>query len=91
ITAKRFNETFLYRWGKIIDFLKLHYILSERTDNAFWTDNRDPQTIPQSLQDLMQVWQYRAPADYDFASNNEVFPAASYQYVLYGMGFKSDY
>lgn len=91
ITAKRFNETFLYRWEKIIDFLKLHYILSKRTDNAFWTDNRDPQTIPQSLQDLMQVWQYRAPADYDFASNNEVFPAASYQYVLYGMGFKSDY
>ena len=91
ITAKRFNDTFLYRWGKIIDFLKLHYILSKRTDNAFWIDNRDPQTIPQSLQDLMQLWQYRAPADYDFASNNEVFPAASYQYVLYGMGFKSDY
>ncbi|MGO2127578.1 MAG: tryptophan halogenase family protein [Pseudoalteromonas prydzensis] len=91
ITAKRFNETFLYRWEKIIDFLKLHYVLSKRTDNAFWTDNRDPQTIPHSLQDLMQLWQYRAPADYDFASNNEVFPAASYQYVLYGMGFKSDY
>jgi len=91
ITAKRFNETFLYRWDKIIDFLKLHYILSKRSDTAFWTDNRDPQTIPDSLQELMQLWKYRSPADYDFASNNEVFPAASYQYVLYGMGFKSDY
>ena len=39
----------------------------------------------------MNLWQYRAPADHDFTSNNEVFPAASYQYVLYGMGFKSDY
>jgi len=91
ITAKRFNETFLYRWDKIIDFLKLHYILSKRSDTAFWTDNRDPQTIPDSLLELMQLWKYRSPADYDFASNNEVFPAASYQYVLYGMGFKSDY
>jgi hypothetical protein len=90
IVAKRFNDTFLYRWDKIIDFLKLHYILSKRDDSAFWRDNRDPATIPQSLQELMQLWQYRAPGDLDFTSNNEVFPAASYQYVLYGMGFQSD-
>lgn len=91
IVGKRFNQTFLYRWDKIIDFLKLHYILSKRTDNKFWIDNRDPDTIPESLKDLMTLWRYRSPADLDFTSNNEVFPAASYQYVLYGMGFKSDY
>jgi len=90
VVAKRFNEIALYRWQKIIDFLKLHYILSERKE-PFWTDNREDDTIPQSLQELMALWQYRAPADHDFTSNNEVFPAASYQYVLYGMGFKSDY
>jgi flavin-dependent dehydrogenase len=91
IVAKRFNETFLYRWDKIIDFLKLHYILSDRTDSTFWIDNRDPKSIPESLKELMSLWKYRSPADHDFTSNNEVFPAASYQYVLYGMGFKSDY
>ena len=91
VVAKRFNETFLYRWDKIIDFLKLHYILSTRTDNAFWTDNRNPDSIPESLKEMMKLWKYRSPADHDFTSNNEVFPAASYQYVLYGMGFKSDY
>ncbi|MFT4928023.1 MAG: tryptophan halogenase [Phenylobacterium sp.] len=91
IVAKRFNQTFLYRWDKIIDFLKLHYILSKRNDNAFWTDNRNETSIPNSLQEAMALWQYRAPADHDFTSNNEVFPAASYQYVLYGMGFESDY
>jgi flavin-dependent dehydrogenase len=91
IVAKRFNDTFLYRWQKIIDFLKLHYILSKRTDNEFWIDNSNPNSIPDSLQELMALWRYRSPADIDFSSNNEVFPAASYQYVLYGMGFQSDF
>lgn len=90
ITAKRFNETFLYRWQRIIDFLKLHYVLTERPE-PFWQDNKMLETIPESLQELMKLWQYRSPGDQDFTSNNEVFPAASYQYVLYGMGFKTDY
>ncbi len=90
VTAKRFNETFLYRWQRIIDFLKLHYLLSQRTDSDFWEDNRNPQSIPESLRELISLWRYRPPGNHDFTSNNEVFPAASYQYVLYGMGFKTD-
>ena len=90
IVAKRFNDTFSYRWDRIIDFLKLHYILTKRTE-PFWRDNCDPTSIPESLTELMSLWQHRAPADIDFTSNNEVFPAASYQYVLYGMGFRTDF
>ncbi len=89
IIAKRFNQTFNYRWKRIIDFLKLHYILSKRTED-FWLDNRNPKTIPDSLQELMELWKYHSPYDHDFNSSNEVFPAASYQYILYGMGFKTD-
>ncbi|MDN3640724.1 tryptophan 7-halogenase [Simiduia curdlanivorans] len=87
IVAKRFNSTFKYRWDRVIDFLKLHYMLSRRTDSAFWLDNRAPETIPERLKELILLWRHRAPGNYDFDSNNEVFPAASYQYVLYGMGF----
>ena len=90
IVAKRFNDTFTYRWQRIIDFLKLHYILTQRKE-AFWVDNCSEETIPDSLKELMQLWRHRAPADHDFTSNNEVFPAASYQYVLYGMGFKTEF
>lgn len=89
IIANRYNRTTQYRWDRIIDFLKLHYILSRRTDSQFWIDNRDPASIPQSLQEQLQLWRHRAPGDQDFGSSCEMFPAASYQYVLYGMGFRA--
>src|ERR1700738_1776859 len=91
IIAKRFNETTHYRWNRIIDFLKLHYILNKREDSRFWIDNRDPASIPDSLKEQIELWRYRAPGDQDFTSNNEMFPAASYQYVLFGMGFRSEF
>lgn len=90
VIAKRFNQTFDYRWQRIIDFLKLHYLLSKRSDHPFWLDNRRSQSIPDTLQELLSLWQYHTPSDHDFTSNLEVFPAASYQYVLYGMGFHTD-
>ncbi|MBY6188909.1 tryptophan 7-halogenase [Microbulbifer agarilyticus] len=89
VVARRFNETFLYRWDRIIDFLKLHYVLTKRTDSRFWIDNCDPATIPDSLQELLTLWRYQPPWHDDFDRAVEVFPAASYQYVLYGMGFET--
>src|SRR5690625_7188998 len=90
IYAMFFIVTSLYRWDRIIDFLKLHYILTRRTDNTFWTDNQDPDTIPDSLKELMELWRYQHPWDHDFTNRREVFPAASYQYVLYGMGVRTE-
>ncbi|MEE3627575.1 tryptophan halogenase family protein [Nitrospirillum sp. BR 11752] len=91
IVARRFNEVTRYRWGRIIDFLKLHYVLTQRTDTAFWRDNVDPASVPERLQDLLRLWKYRAPWFLDeFDRLEEVFPAASYQYVLYGMGFRTE-
>jgi glycine/D-amino acid oxidase-like deaminating enzyme len=90
ILAKRYNQMTQYRWDRIIDFLKLHYVLGRRTDSQFWIDNRDPRSIPESLREQLELWRHRAPGDQDFTSNCEMFPAASYQYVLFGMGFRMD-
>jgi len=90
VVAGRFNATTHYRWGRIIDFLKLHYVLSQRDDSAFWRDNRDPATIPERLSDLLRLWRHQPPwLHEEFDRVEEVFPAASYQYVLYGMGFRT--
>ncbi len=91
IIASRFNVTTHYRWGRIIDFLKLHYVLTKREDSAFWRDNLLPETIPERLQDLLLLWRHQSPWFHDeFDRIEEVFPAASYQYVLYGMGFRTE-
>ncbi|WP_420138194.1 tryptophan halogenase family protein [Sphingomonas sp.] len=91
IVAKRFNDVTSYRWGRIIDFLKLHYVLTKRTDSAFWIDNVDPKSVPERLQNLLHLWKYQSPWFFDeFDRLEEVFPAASYQYVLYGMQFRTE-
>jgi tryptophan halogenase len=89
IIAKRYNDKFLYRWDRIIDFLKLHYILSKRSDSEYWVDNRAGDSIPSNLQEQMELWQYHLPWHNDFSQTDEVFSSASYQYVLYGMGFET--
>ncbi len=91
VSAQRFNETFSYRWERVIDFLKLHYVLSRR-DGAqdpcgYWRDNRRDETIPDRLAGMLSLWRHRPPSRSDFNRIPEVFPAASYQYILYGMGF----
>ena len=86
--ARRFNDDFGYRWARVIDFLKLHYLLSQRDDSDYWRAHRDPATWPERLRELLPLWRLRAPARHDFGRIDEVFPAASYQYVLYGMGFR---
>lgn len=89
IIARRFNEVTEYRWGRIIDFLKLHYVLTKRPEK-FWQDNIDPGTVPDRLKNLLTLWKYQPPWFFDeFDRLEEVFPAASYQYVLYGMGFRT--
>jgi len=83
----RFNDAFTYRWERVVDFLKLHYVLSHRDDSDYWRDHRDRASLPSRLADLLTLWRHRAPYRHDFFRVEEVFPAASYQYVLHGMGF----
>jgi tryptophan 7-halogenase len=90
IAARRFNDAFAYRWGRVIDFLKMHYVLTKRTDSAFWRDNVRAETIPDRLSEQLMLWRHQPPSRYDLFRIEEVFPSASYQYVLYGMGFRPD-
>ena len=87
VLAKRFNRLTLDRWQEIIDFLKLHYILSNRTDTEYWRAHQQKESIPDSLREALQLWQTQAPGLYESNQRFELFSSASKQYVLYGMGF----
>ncbi|BEV01915.1 tryptophan halogenase family protein [Novosphingobium olei] len=86
LLAGRFNELFHYRWDRIVEFLKLHYVLSRRTE-PYWQAQCDPATIPSRLAECLELWRDQPPSAWDFPRMDELFCAASQQYVLYGMGF----
>lgn len=85
IHAARFNELFRYRWDRVVEFLKLHYVPSQRSE-PYWLAQRAPETIPPRLTECLALWQEQSPSSWDFPRVDEMFPAASQQYVLHGMG-----
>jgi len=90
LLSERFNQRVRTAWDKVIDFIKLHYFLSQRDDTAFWRDNRDPASCPQSLLENLALWAHQVPTPYDFHSKLEIFNLENYLYVLYGMQFGTD-
>jgi len=90
IVARRYNRKFLRHWDQIIEFLKLHYVLSARDDTPYWNDNRAADSIPERLREQLAVWRYRSPWHPDAEAVDDLFPTASYQYILYGMGFRTE-
>ena len=90
IVAAKFNRKFAYHWQRIIEFLKLHYVLSERADSEYWLTHRDVGTIPSDLSESLALWRHRSPRYHDLPLSDELFPAASYRYVLNGMRFDSE-
>ncbi|NNC99148.1 MAG: tryptophan 7-halogenase [Gammaproteobacteria bacterium] len=89
IAAKRFNEKFHYRWKQIIDFLKLHYVLNRQDDQGYWVAHRTSDSVPESLQESVNLWQHQSPWLQDAPHFDELFSSASFQFVLCGMGFVS--
>lgn len=87
--ARHFNTMMDARYQRIVDFIKLHYCLSQRTDSAFWRDNTDPASVPETLKAQLLEWRYRPPHRLDFVTDLEMFLPASWQFILYGMEFQT--
>jgi tryptophan halogenase len=87
--ARQFNTLMSARYERIVDFIKMHYFLTQRTDTAFWRENADPKSAPDSLLAHLDMWRHRPPSRFDFVMDHESFAPANYQFVLYGMGFRT--
>ncbi|WP_046003725.1 tryptophan halogenase family protein [Pseudoalteromonas rubra] len=85
--ATQFNERVAHAWLRVLDFVKLHYCISDRQDSEFWRKNRSADSIPDSLKQRLELWRYAPPGGDDFMTKFEVFDVENYLYVLYGMKY----
>ena len=88
--ARSFNQLMRARFERIVDFIKMHYCLTQRTDTRFWIDNTDPSTMPDSLKEKLAMWRCRPPNRLDFIADLEMYLPSSWQFVLYGMEYGTD-
>lgn len=87
----KYNKVFSQRWQRVVDFIKLHYYSSHRTDGDFWFDNRAAHTLPDSLGEQLEFWRHYPPGRFDLPSSLEPFSRESYEFILYGMEQHADY
>lgn len=84
-----YNDIMRNHYENIVDFLKLHYCISGRRDSKFWLDNVEPASIPDTLRHKLETWRDNIPSIYDFDRTTQCFSVTNYQFVLFGMGWKS--
>jgi flavin-dependent dehydrogenase len=83
--ARAFNEQMNRQWSQVEEFLQLHYVLSQRSDSAYWRDVRSEDCVLPELSEKLEKWRRHPVWHADAPRFDELFPSASYQYVLYGM------
>jgi tryptophan halogenase len=88
--ANLFNQLMRARFERIVDFVKMHYCLTQRTDTQFWIDNADPRSVPDTLKEKLAMWRCRPPHRLDFVTDLEMYLPSSWQFVLYGMEYETD-
>ena len=84
-----YNKVVSYAWQRTVDFIKLHYCLSDRTDSAFWSENRDPATYSDELTQRLNKFKTKPPQQSDFFSRFDMFDEKNFLYVLYGMKYQT--
>jgi len=62
----RFNRIMANRFYEILDFINMHYCLTQRGDTAFWREVRQPSRIHERLQAKLDYWRIKPPSPSDF-------------------------
>ncbi|PUA30100.1 MAG: tryptophan halogenase [Cellvibrio sp. 79] len=84
-----YNKVVTHVWDRVIDFIKLHYFISDRNDSPFWLDNQSSEGLSETLRERLEIWKIRPPQKSDFFSRFDLFGADNFLYVLYGMKYKT--
>jgi tryptophan halogenase len=64
--AFRANRVMATRYHEILDFINLHYCLTQRTDTEFWREVQKPERIVPRLKAKLDYWKLKPPSAVDF-------------------------
>ncbi|BAZ10751.1 tryptophan halogenase [Calothrix sp. NIES-4071] len=94
----KFNERIAYMVDDVRDFIVLHYCTTSREDTPFWKANKYDLKIPESLQELLEVYLAGAPINIPYSDDdgyNRIFDAgfdrfwtnSNYMAILAGVNY----
>jgi tryptophan halogenase len=86
--AWMYNRTINQTYDEIVDFVALHYVLSARRDTPFWRAATEPSRRSERLAAYLDFWEAKPPSVLDFTSAHQLFSHQSYEFILYGMGWR---
>lgn len=88
-TVSRSYDTYMISlYEEILDFIKIHYQLSNRSDTEFWKENRQEASSTSRLLERLELWKIRPPSTFDFTDRHAVFNEHNWLYVMLGMGWR---
>jgi tryptophan halogenase len=101
VLRDKYNERIAYMFDDIRDFIVMHYCMTPRQDTPFWKANKFDLMIPDSLQQLLEVYRGGAPINMPYTSDssyNKIFEASfdrfwtnsNYIAILTGMNILPD-
>lgn len=64
--ASRYNRIMANRYYEILDFINMHYCLTQRTDTAFWREVQKPERINDRLAAKFEYWRSKPPSPHDY-------------------------
>lgn len=70
--AFRYNRILSNRFYEILDFINMHYCLTQRTDTEYWKTVQRPEHITDRLQAKFDYWKTKPPTHSDF--DDQLFP-----------------
>lgn len=87
VAANYCNKAVTYAWERVLDFVQMHYRISDRRDSAFWRACTEETKVSDVLAERLAMWSANPPKKSDFFSRFDLFNVDNFLFVLYGMKY----
>lgn len=87
VAANYCNKVVSYTWERVMDFVQMHYCISDRRDSDFWRAVTVDAKLSDVLAERLSRWKVLPPKKSDFFSRFDLFDVDNYLFVLYGMKY----